>query len=129
MKSIAINLLIATMAVFMPIKAALLLIVFLTLVDLITGVAAAIHRKEPVTSSGLKRTVIKLLVYLSVACLSYLVERYLTGEFVPLAKIMSGLVGITELKSILENLEEVTGIPLLQVLINKLSQQETNGPQ
>lgn len=125
---LGLNLLLATLAVFMPIKAALLLIVILTLLDLVTGVAAAIKSKEPITSNGLKRTVIKLLVYLSVACLGFLVEKFLTGDFVPLAKIMSGLVGITELKSILENMETITGLPILQLLINKLSQQETDGP-
>jgi phage-related holin len=123
MKSIAFNLLLATAAVFLPIKAALVAIVVLTVLDLVSGIAAAIKRKESITSSGLKRTVIKLLVYLSVACLAYVVETFLTGGFVPLAKIASGLVGITELKSILENMEEVTGIPMLQLLIDKLAQQ------
>jgi phage-related holin len=124
MRSIAINLLLATAAVFMPIKAMLLSIVMLTLVDLVSGIGAAIKRKEPITSSGLKRTIIKLLVYLCVACLGYVVETYMTGDIIPLAKIMSGLVGITELKSILENTEEITGIPMLQLLIDKLSQQQ-----
>lgn len=124
MKTIATNLLLATILLFVPIKAALLTIIALTLIDLLSGVAAAVKRKEPITSSGLKRTVIKLLVYLSVACLAYLVERFLTGEFIPLAKIMSGLVGITELKSILENLEDITGLPLLKLLIDKLAQQQ-----
>lgn len=124
MKSIALNLLLATVAVFIPIKAALLAIVALTLLDLVTGVTAAIRRKEALTSSGFKRTVVKLFVYLSVACLAYVVETYLTGELIPLAKIMSGLIGITELKSVLENLESITGLPLLQLLIDKLAQQQ-----
>ena len=123
MRSIAINLLIATAAVFVPIKAALIAIVVLTLLDLVSGVSAAIKRKESITSSGFKRTVIKLLVYLSVACLAYVVEAFLTGGLIPLAKIASGLVGVTELKSILENMEEVTGLPILQMLIDKLAQQ------
>jgi phage-related holin len=123
-----INLILATCAVFVPIKAALAAIVVLTLVDLVSGVVAAIKRKESLTSSGFKRTVIKLLVYLSVACLGYVVETFLTGGLVPLSKIMTGLVGVTELKSILENLEDITGLPLLKMLIDKLSQQQgSNG--
>jgi len=125
MKTLVLNLIIATLAIFIPIKAALVAIVVLTLLDLVAGVAAAIKSKEAITSSGLKRTVVKMLVYLSVACLSYVVQKFLTGEMLPLANIMTGLIGITELKSILENLESITGLPLLQLLINKLTQQQS----
>jgi phage-related holin len=124
MRTLLLNLALAALAVFIPIKAAIITIVILTLLDFVSGVMAAMRRKEQLTSSGFKRTVVKLLVYLAVACLAFLVERFLTGDLVPLAKIASGLVGITELKSILENLEDITGLPLLKLLIDKLSQQQ-----
>jgi phage-related holin len=124
MKTLAFNLALAALLVFVPIKATLITVMVLTLVDLGMGIAAARKRGEKVTSSGLKRTVIKLLVYEAVVMLGYLTEQYLTGEFVPVVKILGGLVGLTELKSVLENAEELTGIPILQVIIDKLSQQE-----
>jgi phage-related holin len=121
MRAVIINLLLSGVFVFLPIKASLVALGALTFVDLITGVLAARKRGEEITSSGLKKTVIKLLVYESVVMLGFLVERYLTGDLVPIVKILSGMVGITELKSVLENLEELTGIPLLQLLIQKLT--------
>jgi phage-related holin len=124
MKDILSNLALATLLVFLPIKATLTVVMVLVLVDLVTGILAARKRGEKITSSGLKRTVIKLLVYESVVMLGFLTEQYLTGDIVPVVKILGGLVGLTELKSVLENAEELTGIPLIQVIIDKLSQQE-----
>jgi phage-related holin len=124
-KTLALNLLLATVALFMPIKAALISIVALVLLDLVTGIVASMRRKDPITSSGLKRSVVKIFVYLSVACLAFVVETFLTGDYVPLSKIMSGLIGITELKSVLENIESITGLPILQLLIDKLTQQQS----
>jgi hypothetical protein len=124
MKQLLLNLGLAAVLVFIPIKATLITIMVFTLLDMITGIAAAKKRGEAITSSGLKRTVIKTLVYEAVVMMGFLTEKYMTGSLVPVTKILSGLVGITELKSVLENAEEITGIPLLQVIIDKLSQQE-----
>lgn len=124
MKHWLYNLILAAALVFLPIKATLITVFILVLVDLGTGIAASHKRGEKITSSGLKRTVIKFLVYEIVIMLGFLTEQYLTGELVPVVKVLGGLVGLTELKSVLENAEELTGIPLLQVLIDKLSQQE-----
>lgn len=53
--------------------------------------------------------------------LGFLTEQYMTGDLVPVMKILAGLIGITELKSILENLEEITGMPIIKMLIDKLN--------
>lgn len=124
MKSIAFNLVTASLLVFLPIKATLLTAFVLVLLDLLSGLLAAHKRGEQITSSGLKRTLVKLLAYEIVIMLGYLTEQYMTGDLVPVVKILGGLVGLTELKSVLENAEELTGIPLIQVLINKLNQTE-----
>jgi phage-related holin len=124
MKHLAYNLVIAALLVFLPIKATLITVMVLVGVDLITGIIAARKRGESITSSGLKRTVVKALAYEAAIILGFLVQSFLTGDTVPVVKILGGLVGMTELKSVLENLEEITGIPLLKTLIDKISQQE-----
>jgi hypothetical protein len=91
---------------------------------MVMGILAAKKRGEPITSSGLKRTVVKTFVYEAVIMMGYLTEQYLTGDLIPVVKILGGLVGLTEFKSVLENAEELTGIPLLKTIIDKLSQQE-----
>jgi phage-related holin len=119
-KHLPLNLAIAAILVLAPIKATLVVTLLLTLVDLITGVLAARKRGEAITSTGFKASVVKLLVYESVVVLSFLVERFLVGDLLPVVKIAGGMVGLTELKSVLENLEELTGMPLLKALIAKL---------
>jgi ABC-type sugar transport system permease subunit len=115
------TLVMAILAVFLPIKSVILVVLTIVGVDLVLGVCAAKRRNEPLTSSGFKRTIMKLAVYESVVLLAFLVEQYLTGDFVPIVKILSGYIGITELKSCMENMEDITGVPILKALIDKLS--------
>lgn len=122
MKETLLKLALATLLVFAPIKSALVVVMLLVAVDLWSGIWAAKKRGDKITSTGLKRTVVKLLVYEGVITLTYLVEHFLTGPFLPLVNIMAGYIGITELKSVLENIEEVTGIDVLKNLISKLTQ-------
>lgn len=112
----------AILLIFLPIKPVLLTILTLISIDLVSGILAARKRKEPITSSGLKRTTVKLAVYELVVLMAYLVEQYLTGSLIPIVKIMAGYIGITELKSCMENLEDITGVPILKALIDKLTQ-------
>ena len=117
-------LLIALVAIFAPAKAMLATALLFIVLDLITGVWAAKKRGDAITSQGLKRTVIKIMIYELAIALAFLCEIYLMGDYMPIAKIVSSFVGITELKSIYENLNEIGGGNLLSNLISRL-----NGPQ
>lgn len=128
MKQILINAALAVTAVFMPAKAMFLTCLALVIVDLITGLSAARKRKEPITSSGIRRTVTKLLVYELAIALAYLTQKYLTGDSIPTANIVAGLIGITELVSCLENLNAISGQKLLKTIIDKLGSTNQNQP-
>lgn len=114
------TLVISILLVFAPIKAVLLTTFALVFVDLIAGIWAAVQRGEKITSSGLKRTLIKLFVYEVAVMAAFLCETYLTGAIVPLSKIVSGFVGLTELKSLIESLNELSGGSVLKGLVEKL---------
>lgn len=101
MKSLLINVLMALVVFIAPVKAALIAVLALTALDLVTGLLAANKRGEKITSSGLKRTVVKIMVYELVVLLGFITETYLTGLWVPLTKILGGYIGIVELKSVL----------------------------
>lgn len=109
----------STWAVFSPIRAVMATTGALIFADLFTGVWAAIKRKEPVTSKGFSRTVAKILLYETALCMSYLVHQYMTGDLLPADKLVAGMIGIVELKSILENLDTISGAPVFQQIINK----------
>lgn len=120
-------LLLSCLAVFLPVKSTLLAVMALTVVDLILGVWSSIKQGQPITSSGLKRTIVKVFVYNGVVMLGFLTEQYLTGDSVPIVKILGGYIGLTELKSCMENMEGISGVSILKALIDKLSQ--SGGPQ
>jgi phage-related holin len=120
---------------FAPIQMILAVTVGLVLADLLTGLIASKKRGEweslnDIKSSGLRRTVTKLTVYLFANCLGFLVEKYMLADFVlfglkildyfPLGKIIPAIIAMTETKSILENLDTINGSPVFKVLIQKL---------
>lgn len=110
------------LAVFAPIKAVMLVTLVLIIADTITGILAARKRGEPITSTGFKRTVGKLLLYESALCLAFLVEQYITGPAIPVSKLVSSMIGLTELKSILENCDDISGKSIFQAVVDRITQ-------
>lgn len=121
------SLLLSLFAVFAPIHAVIAVVVALVLADFVTGVMAAKKRKEKITSNGFKRTVGKLALYEAGLCLAFLVQQYLTGDLFPASKIVSALVGLTELKSILENLDTINGEPVFSSVVARITQKQEKG--
>jgi hypothetical protein len=117
------SLLIAVLAVFAPIKAVIIVTGVLVVADLITGVLAARKRGDKITSAGLRqllRTVTKTTVYLTAVCLGFLVEKYMIDSILPISKLVSGIIGVVELKSLMENLNSIHGSDLFKSIIEKL---------
>jgi hypothetical protein len=115
------SLLLSIALVFLPVKATLVTVMVLTVADLVSGIAAARKRRKRITSAGLKRTIIKTTVYEAVVMLGFLTERYMTGDAVPVVKILAGFIGLTELKSVMENIEIISGMSIIKLLIKKLN--------
>ena len=110
--------------VLTPIKAAIIATIVLTFADMITGIWAAVRRKEAITSSGLKNTVGKILMYEIALIMAFLVQQYLTGEILPAAKLVAALIGLVELTSILENLDAINGTPIFKAIVSRIAQQQ-----
>lgn len=106
-------------AIFAPIKSLLVTTAVMITVDLITGIWAAVNRKEHITSAGLRRTVSKILVYEVAIMLAYLAEHYMS-DIIPFVKMTSAMVSVVELKSIYENIDSIGGGGLLKTLVDKL---------
>lgn len=107
------------LAVFAPVQATLFTAFSVVFIDLVTGVIAARKQSIPITSSGLKSTVVKLFVYQAVIALAYITEKYLAPG-VSLTNIVTSYIGITELLSINENIALISGNDLLNGLIAKI---------
>lgn len=121
-------LLMTALAVLAPAKTVLMAIAALCAADLVTGLAAALKERQKITSRGLKRSLIKLAVYeVGLAC-AFLAETYLTGPELPAMKLVAALAGVTELKSILENLDRIGGQSLYKALLTRLDGSQS-GPK
>lgn len=120
MKDYAIGLAITLSAVFAPVKELLLVSFVLILVDLVTGVIAAYKEKKKINSAGLRRTVSKLLIYMTAICVGFLIEKFMLEGFIPVSKLAAGLISLVEGKSIFENLDTINGSPIFKTLIEKL---------
>ena len=105
----------AVLAFIAPAKSILITVAVLTTLDLITGVAASLQRKEPITSERLKTTVYKLVVY-QAAILAGLCLEWLTPGVMFFAKLVASAIAITEGKSVLENASVVSGVHFTKTL-------------
>jgi hypothetical protein len=128
MQAHAYQLAVVTWVTLAPVRSALTAAMLLPLADLGLALAVAYRNQKPKTfrerlrivrSSGLKRTVAKIALYLSGIVLGFATETYLG---VPYAiRLVTGIVGVTELKSCLEHLDELHQAPLFDTILSKLA--------
>ena len=114
----------AVVTVFAPAKTALIAALALVFFDFVTGVLAARKRKEKITSAGFKRTVGKMVLYEMALCMAFLAQEFLLGDDVPAFKLISTMIGLVELKSILENLDTINGKPVFRAILKKITQKQ-----
>jgi hypothetical protein len=112
--------LLAVIAAVAPIHAAMGTVFGLVLLDFVLGVAAAKKRGEKITSGGFKATVVKLFVYELAITMAYFVGLHLTGPVVPTLQIVASMIGLTELKSVIENMQTITGEKMLGLIAERL---------
>ncbi len=113
-------LLIAIVALLAPIHAMIITVHVLIAADAVMGMWAALKRGEKITSAGLRRTITKTFVYMMSIICAYICQTYLIKDILPLANIAAGAIGVVELKSILENADNIIGGSLFKALIAKL---------
>lgn len=112
----------------MPIKAVLITAFVLTMVDMMMGIGAAVKQGQKVTSKGMGRTLLKIFVYELALMMGFLSEKYLLDGSVPVTKLLGGLIGATELISILENADIMSGNSLFSKIIALLQSQSNKNP-
>lgn len=119
--------LLACVALLAPIHALLIATGVIVAIDLITGIWRAIKSKETITSSMLRRTVTKVFVYQIAIITGFILETYLLAG-IPVTKLVSSVIGLVEIKSILENLDDIYGGDLFKALLAKLGSDNANKP-
>jgi len=110
MKQYLLHLFVALTAVFTPVVPLLLTIGALIIIDFIVGVFRAFKMKEPITSRKMGNTVSKMLLYQLTILSLFIFETYILQGLLPVTKIGAGMISVTELKSIDESVEKMTGM-------------------
>ena len=105
------------LALLSPVNGVMVTMVFLILVDFITGAYAAIKNHIPIRSSRIGHTISKFFIYNLVILAAFFLEKHIVKE-VPFLKIIAGFIAITEIKSILENYNEIYGVNPFKALVN-----------
>lgn len=113
------------LVVTLPIRSTLIAVSLLVMADLITGMWASLKEGRKITSTRLRRTVVKTLAYQSAIVVAFLLETYLISDM-PIVKVVSGLIGLTEGKSFFENLRRITGIDFWGQILSKLNMPEND---
>lgn len=103
-----------------PVKTLLIATIVLVFIDLILGVIAAKRRGELIESRKLRASVKKFLSYEAAIVVGHLVQVYFTPEL-PVMALTSSVIGLSELKSVLENLTSISGVDFVQQITGRLT--------
>lgn len=105
------------LTLFSPVNAVMITIIFLIIVDFITGSYASFKKHIPIRGSRIAHTISKFFIYNLVILAAYFLEKHIVDE-VPFLKIIAGFIAIAEIKSILENYNEIYGVNPFKALVN-----------
>ncbi len=102
-----------------PMTTIMFTIIFLIIVDFITGAYASFKNNIPISSERIGNTISKFFIYNLVVLSAFLLEKYIVNE-IPFQRIITGFIAIAEVKSILENFNKIYGIDLFKALVTLL---------
>jgi phage-related holin len=109
---------------FKPVQGFIILALFLTLADMITGIKAATHTGIKIQSRKLSRTFTKFTLYAIGIGVAHLFEHFmivkLIGDSQPLSWLACLYIAIGEMQSIYENINRVTGIDIWKAIKDKI---------
>ena len=121
--------LLASLAVFLPIKELMLTIGFLVGADMVVGIWKALKLKQRIRSRRMSDTVTKLLLYQIAIMSGFLIETFIISELIPITKLVATVIAVIEFKSIIESIESVTGKDLwskIKTIIGRKSEDITD---
>lgn len=102
-----------------PVGPFIAIVLCLVIVDLITGIRAAVKRGEMIRSIGLRRSIEKLVLYFFAILLAEGMRNVFMPA-IPITYVVALAIASTEFKSNIENIEEVTGVTIWKYISNKL---------
>ncbi|WP_428329055.1 phage holin family protein [Mucilaginibacter sp.] len=96
-------------------------VIFLLIIDMITGVWKALKTGEQVTAKKFGETITKMILYLFGIVCAYVVQHNIAGDVIKVMLIFSTLISVREFKSIVENIEIITDSKIWQFIVNQIT--------
>jgi hypothetical protein len=126
MKQYLLYLSVAIISIFTPVVPMLLTIGVLIIIDFLVGIYRAFKMKEQITSRKMGNTISKMFLYQLTIISLFLFETYILVGILPVTKIGAALISITELKSIDESVEKMTGVGVWKKLVKIIKRGESD---
>lgn len=108
---------IAAVAYFSPLYEMFVVMMFFVLADLISGIIASNKRGVPRSSRRLRKSVVKLVCYISAIMLAFSAEQAFQVEWFVAHRAVGAFICAVEFISILENFAVITGRPVFLKII------------
>lgn len=105
--------------ILLPIGKFIGVVVVLVVIDFATGIWAARKRSERIRSRTMNRTTLKISVYLIAILTGHYID-IVFDSFIQIVYVLSGVIVLTEFKSVLENLSDIIGYDLVEKFASKL---------
>ncbi len=115
----AIVALIAIWAMLLPIHGLMLGVGVLIFADTVTGITKAFRKRRKISSRRGRATIGKFLIYQLVVISGFALDRLAENDTPLIAKALAIAIGLTEMKSIAENVKEITGLDIYQIVMEK----------
>jgi phage-related holin len=119
LKTTLLTLLYWIVVYFQPTLEFMLLVGFFVVMDTVTGMAAAVKNEVELTSKKFRAIFPKFIVYGCAVLVAHVLQRQFFPDF-PAMKIVAGFVAYSELMSIDENIQKITGFSVFKFFIKKL---------
>lgn len=105
---------------FAPIKNFVHLVLILIFIDLVTGSYASIKRGDKFEARKLRHTIEKFIFYAVAIIAAYILQQIL-NDGIQLPRLVALYCGLTELKSIYENISSITKTDIVAILWDVVS--------
>lgn len=113
---------IAALCTFLsPIVPTLFFVGMISVIDFVTGIIGAKVKGEKIQSRKMIRKFYAVFGYFCGIMIAHILEMYF-GDVVPMTKAVVAIIAITEIQSVRENIEAITGVDILKPLERILKQ-------
>lgn len=121
-----VDILIAVVSILAPMSGIIISVFCLIAFDFISGIAAAHHRGEKITSRKMSNTISKVIFY-NLSLFTSVAVQYLVSDVLPITKLIAGVIAMVEAKSIYENIGGILGINFWTIIKQYIDRNQNAG--